>query len=60
MYWLVFHLEAESPILLTTPCTASLQLGTRMEETDNNTQTHSAEAANFSTFWKTPADEFFQ
>jgi hypothetical protein len=29
-----------------------------MDETDNNTQM--GDPANFSTVWKTPADEFFQ
>jgi hypothetical protein len=41
-------------------CVVSLQLGNKLDESDNNTQTHSGDAANFSTVWKTPADEFFQ
>ncbi|XP_021918197.1 sodium- and chloride-dependent glycine transporter 1-like isoform X2 [Zootermopsis nevadensis] len=36
-----------------------LKLGTKMDETDNNTQTSSGDLTNFSTVWKTPADEFF-
>jgi hypothetical protein len=34
-------------------CVAHLQIGTKLDGMDNNTQNHSA-------IWKSPADEFFQ
>jgi hypothetical protein len=42
-----------APDLIYTACISSLQVGTKLNSMDNNTQTNS-------TLWKTPADEFFQ